>query len=180
MSQVETQTSSVKRLIGNQQFLLLLVWFAMIGIFTAFNSIFFSTAVFGNILLDWAPVVLMAIGQTFVIVSGGIDLSVGSTVGLSGVVAAFQMQKMMDNGDNQWTIIIVGTLFAAAVGTLIGIINGLLITRAKIVPFIATLVTMGAGAGLELFIQVEHLLQAVLTKPLNLVFLGLVHSLLQD
>ena len=114
MSQIETQSSSVKRLIGNQQFLLLLVWFAMIGIFTAFNSIFFSTAVFGNILLDWAPVVLMAVGQTFVIISGGIDLSVGSTVGLSGVVAAFQMQKMMTNGDNQWTIIIVGTVVAAA------------------------------------------------------------------
>jgi ribose transport system permease protein len=150
MSQIETQSSSVKRLIGNQQFLLLLVWFAMIGIFTAFNSIFFSTAVFGNILLDWAPVVLMAVGQTFVIISGGIDLSVGSTVGLSGVVAAFQMQKMMTNGDNQWTIIIVGTVVAAAVGTIIGLINGFLITRAKIVPFIATLVTMGAAAGLAI------------------------------
>ena len=103
MSQVETQTSTVKRLIGNQQFLLLIVWFVMVGVFTAFNSIFFSMAVFGNILLDWAPVVLMAVGQSFVIISGGIDLSVGSTVGLSGVVAAFQMQKMMENGDNQLT-----------------------------------------------------------------------------
>ncbi len=73
MSQVETQTSTLKRLIGNQQLLLLLVWFLMVGVFTAFNSIFFSMAVFGNILLDWAPVVLMAVGQSFVIISGGID-----------------------------------------------------------------------------------------------------------
>lgn len=150
MSQVEIKTSVLKRLVGNQQLLLLLVWFAMIAFFTSFNSIFFSTAVFGNILLDWAPVVLMAVGQTFVIISGGIDLSVGSTVGLSGVVAAFQMQRMMTNGDDQWTTIIVGTLVASAVGIIIGLINGLLITKAKIVPFIATLVTMGAAAGLAI------------------------------
>lgn len=150
MSQVEIKTSVLKRLVGNQQLLLLLVWFAMIAFFTSFNSIFFSTAVFGNILLDWAPVVLMAVGQTFVIISGGIDLSVGSTVGLSGVVAAFQMQRMMTNGDDQWTTIIVGTLVAGAVGIIIGLINGFLITKAKIVPFIATLVTMGAGAGLAI------------------------------
>ena len=150
MSQVETQTSTLKRLIGNQQLLLLLVWFLMVGVFTAFNSIFFSMAVFGNILLDWAPVVLMAVGQSFVIISGGIDLSVGSTVGLSGVVAAFQMQKMMTNGDNQWTIIAVGTIFSAVTGIIIGLINGFLITKAKMVPFIATLVTMGAAAGLAI------------------------------
>ena len=150
MSQVEIKTSVLKRLVGNQQLLLLLVWFAMIAFFTSFNSIFFSTAVFGNILLDWAPVVLMAVGQSFVIISGGIDLSVGSIVGLSGVVAAFQMQKMTTNGDNQWETIIVGTLVAGVVGILIGLINGLLITKAKIVPFIATLVTMGAAAGLAI------------------------------
>ncbi len=139
-----------KKFVGNQQFLLLLVWFGMVGFFSAFNSIFFSTAVFGNILLDWAPVVLMAVGQSYVIISGGIDLSVGSTVGLSGVVAAFQMQHLMDSGKNQWLIIAVGTLVAAGVGIIIGLINGLLITKAKIVPFIATLVTMGASAGLAI------------------------------
>ena len=139
-----------KKLIGNQQFLLLLVWFAMIAFFSAFNSIFFSTAVFGNILLDWAPVVLMAVGQTFVIISGGIDLSVGSTVALSGVVAAFQMQYMMNEGRNQWLAIAVGTLVAALTGVVIGLVNGFLITKAKIVPFIATLVTMGAASGLAI------------------------------
>jgi ribose transport system permease protein len=85
-----------------------------------------------------------------VIISGGIDLSVGSTVGLSGVVAAFQMQHMMESGNNQWVTIAVGTFFAAVVGILIGLINGFLITKAKIVPFIATLVTMGASAGLAI------------------------------
>lgn len=148
-SQDQTQ-SQLKRLFGNQQFLLLIVWFAMVAFFTAFNSIFFSVAVFGNILLDWAPVVLMAIGQTFVIVSGGIDLSVGSTVALSGVTAAFFMQGWTTDGKDQWLTIIAGTLVAGAVGIAIGLVNGFLITRAKIVPFIATLVTMGAAAGLAI------------------------------
>ena len=150
MSTQEQAPSLVKRLIGNQQFLLLMVWFAMVAFFTAFNSIFFSVAVFGNILLDWAPVVLMAVGQTFVIVSGGIDLSVGSTVALSGVTAAFFMQGWTTDGKNQWLTIVAGTLVAALVGIAIGLVNGLLITKAKIVPFIATLVTMGAAAGLAI------------------------------
>ena len=148
-TQDQTQ-SQLKRLIGNQQFLLLLVWFAMVAFFTAFNSIFFSVAVFGNILLDWAPVVLMAVGQTYVIVSGGIDLSVGSTVALSGVTTAFFMQGWTSDGKDQWLTIIAGTFVAGAVGIAIGLINGFLITRAKIVPFIATLVTMGAAAGLAI------------------------------
>jgi len=150
MSTQEQTPSVLKRLIGNQQFLLLLVWFGMVAFFTAFNSIFFSVAVFGNILLDWAPVVLMAIGQTFVIVSGGIDLSVGSTVALSGVTAAFFMQGWTTDGKNQWVTILAGTLVAGLVGISIGLINGFLITKAKIVPFIATLVTMGAAAGLAI------------------------------
>jgi ribose transport system permease protein len=150
MSTQEQTRSILKRLIGNQQFLLLLVWFGMVAFFTAFNGIFFSVAVFGNILLDWAPVVLMAVGQTFVIVSGGIDLSVGSTVALSGVTAAFFMQGWTTDGKDQWLTIVAGTLVAGAVGIAIGLVNGLLITKAKIVPFIATLVTMGASAGLAI------------------------------
>ncbi len=149
MSTVEN-TTTIRKFAGNQQFLLLLVWFGMVAFFSAFNSIFFSTAVFGNILLDWAPVVLMAVGQSYVIISGGIDLSVGSTVGLSGVVAAFQMQHMMESGKNQWLVIAIGTIVAASVGVIIGLVNGFLITKAKIVPFIATLVTMGASAGLAI------------------------------
>lgn len=150
MSSIETSTPALKRIFGNQQFLLLLVWFGMVAFFTAFNSIFFSVAVFGNILLDWGPVVLMAVGQTFVIVSGGIDLSVGSTVALSGVTAAFFMQGWTADGKNQWLTIVAGTLVAGAVGIAIGLVNGFLITKAKIVPFIATLVTMGAAAGLAI------------------------------
>lgn len=56
----------------------------------------------------------------------------------------------MNAGRNQWLAIAVGTLVAALTGVVIGLVNGFLITKAKIVPFIATLVTMGAASGLAI------------------------------
>jgi ribose transport system permease protein len=137
-------------LFGNQQILLLLVLIAMIGFFTIRNPIFFSVDVFGNILLDWGPVVLIAVGETFVVVSGGIDLSVGANVGLSGVLAAFVMRDLTTAHHGQTLTLIVGTLIAIAAGTGIGLINAVLINYARIVPFIATLATLGAAGGMSI------------------------------
>ena len=147
---MNTVVARIKSALGNQQILLLTVWVAMVAFFTARNSVFFSTSVFGNILSDWSPVVLIAIGETFVIISGGIDLSVGSTVGVSGVVGAIAMEGMTNHNVGQNSTLIVGFLVTLGVGLIVGIINALMITKAKVVPFIATLVTMGAGAGLSI------------------------------
>lgn len=122
----------------------------MVGFFTYRNHIFFSNAVFGNIISDWAPIILIAIGETFVIISGGIDLSVGSTVAISGVVAAFEIRHLNEQGHSPTFTLAVGLLVAAGVGFLVGAINAFMITKTNIVPFIATLVTMGAGAGLAI------------------------------
>lgn len=142
--------SKVKNAFGNQQILLLTVLVAMVAFFTSRNSVFFSNAVFGNILSDWSPVVLIAIGETFVIISGGIDLSVGSTVGVSGVVGALAMEHLTTHHFSQNGTLVLGLLVTIGIGLIVGTINALLITKAKVVPFIATLVTMGAGAGLSI------------------------------
>lgn len=142
--------SRVKSALGNQQILLLTVLVVMVAFFTSRNSVFFSNAVFGNILSDWSPVVLIAIGETFVIISGGIDLSVGSTVAVSGVVGALTMQSMTNHHQGENATLVIGFLVTLSTGLLVGIINALMITKAKVVPFIATLVTMGAGAGLAI------------------------------
>jgi ribose transport system permease protein len=147
---VNKTLTRVKAAFGNQQILLLTVLVVMVAFFTSRNSVFFSNAVFGNILSDWSPVVLIAIGETFVIISGGIDLSVGSTVGVSGVVGAITMEGMTNHHQGQNLTLFVGFLVTIGVGLLVGIINALMITKAKVVPFIATLVTMGAGAGLSI------------------------------
>ena len=139
-----------KAVLANQQALLLLVLLVMIAFFTSQNRIFFSNAVFGNIISDWAPIVLIAIGETFVIISGGIDLSVGSTVAISGVVAAFAMRSLTTNGTSPTATLLLGVAVSAGVGLLVGAVNAFLITKTNVVPFIATLVTMGAGAGLAI------------------------------
>ena len=141
-------SEKAKGLLKNQQFILLLVLAAMVTFFSLKEPIFFSSDVFANILSDWVPVVLIAIGETFVIITGGIDLSVGSTVGFSGVIAAFAMRDLTSHNVNQSVTILLGTLVALLVGLGIGLVNALLVTRARIVPFVATLATLGAFRGL--------------------------------
>jgi ribose transport system permease protein len=136
--------------LGNQQVLLLLVWIGMIAFFSAINRIFFSVDVAGNVLLDWGPVVLIAIGETFVVISGGIDLSVGATLGLSGVLAAYVMQDMTTAGWGESVTLLVGLVVCIGAGVGVGLLNALLITKARLVPFIATLATLGAAGGMSI------------------------------
>jgi len=87
---------------------------------------------------------VLAIGMTFVITAGGIDLSVGSLVGLSSVWASTLATQTMAE-DVHWTVMV---LTAVAVGTAAGLINGLIIAYGKVVSFIATLAMMIAARGL--------------------------------
>ncbi len=68
----------VRAVLTNQQFILMLVLAAMVAAFSAINPTFFSLSVFGNILVEWAPIALLAVGETFVIISGGIALPIAS------------------------------------------------------------------------------------------------------
>ena len=77
---------------------------------------------------------IIAAGMTFVILSAGIDLSVGSILGFSGAVGA----KMLASGYNIWLSLLV----AIVIGAVAGIVNGIIITRGKVQPFIATLAIM--------------------------------------
>ena len=137
----------LKALFGNQQVILLLVLLAMIAFFTSRNSIFFSVDVAGNVLLDWGPIVLIAVGETFVIISGGIDLSVGATAGIAGIMAAYVMQDMTTAGQGETITLLVGTLVCALSGAAVGLLNAVLINRGRIVPFIATLATLSIAGG---------------------------------
>ena len=133
-----------------QDVVLLLVFLVMVAAFSAANPRFFSLAAAANVLQDFSPVVLMATGQTFVIASGGIDLSVGSLLGLSGVVMALVIRTLTEHGIGPTATIAMGLAAAVGVGVFVGLMNGLLITLAKIVPFIVTLAAMGAAAGLSI------------------------------
>jgi ribose transport system permease protein len=89
---------------------------------------------------DTAKYGLVALGMTFVIMTGGIDLSVGSVAALGGVMAI----KVSEHG------LLLGLLVGIATGAAVGAINGFLITRLRLQPFIVTLATLLAVRGLAL------------------------------
>ncbi len=94
-----------------------------------------------DIFQNGAPVMLLAVGMTLVIALGGIDLSVGSVMALSGAVAALLMTEAGQS-------VPVGVLGALGMTLVIGALNGALITYASIQPIIVTLVTLVMGRGL--------------------------------
>lgn len=96
-----------------------------------------------NVLLATSVTVLLASGQTFVIINGEIDLSVGAVLGISGATSAMVMQTQP---------LIVGILAGIGVGAAAGLMNGLLVTFLRMPSFIATLGTMSMLEGLSLFI----------------------------
>jgi ribose transport system permease protein len=91
------------------------------------------------VLSQTVIVAIGAIGMTLIIISGGIDLSVGSTIALTGVITALGIRDGLSP-----VIALIAGIF---VGGLVGIVNGLAITRLKVVPFIATLGMLGVGRG---------------------------------
>jgi len=95
---------------------------------------------------------LGAIGMTFVIVSGGIDLSVGSVIALSSVVTALALR-------DAWSPAVAAAA-GATVGLAIGAANGVVITRANVVPFIVTLGTMGVARGVAKYLAGEQKVDA--------------------
>jgi ribose/xylose/arabinose/galactoside ABC-type transport system permease subunit len=88
---------------------------------------------------------IVALGMTFVIISGGIDLSVGAVVGLSGMIAALLMRGGMNPA--------IAISIALVVGALVGALNGVVIFKGKVPPFIATLGTMTIVRGLIMLIS---------------------------
>jgi ribose transport system permease protein len=139
-------------IVRRQDVLLAAIFVVMVAVFSAVNPRFFSLAAAANILQDFSPIVLMAAGQTFVIASGGIDLSVGSVLGLCGVAMALAIRTLNEANSDPTVTIVIGLGAAVCVGAIVGLLNGLLIAYTRIVPFIATLAMMGAAAGLTIVV----------------------------
>lgn len=91
---------------------------------------------------------IIAVGMTSVIISAGIDLSVGSMLALAGMVGAYSMIAM-GGPDPQGGIFVIGTVVGVITGTICGLLNGVLITKLKLQPFIVTLGTMSIFRGIS-------------------------------
>ncbi|WPH15073.1 galactofuranose ABC transporter, permease protein YjfF [Variovorax paradoxus] len=111
---------------------------------------FFSAQVFLNLLIDNAFLIVVAVGMTFVILSGGIDLSVGSVIALTTMVSASLVEK------HGWSPAVVIPL-VLAMGTAFGAFMGLLIERFRLQPFIVTLAGMFLARGLCYLISIDSI-----------------------
>jgi ribose/xylose/arabinose/galactoside ABC-type transport system permease subunit len=131
----------------------LIALIVLVAVFSLLTPNFFATNSLILIAKHVALYALLGIGMTLVIISGGIDLSVGSIVGLAGMIAG----GLIDQGlrIDAFGVIIyfnVGIIIVLTLllGVLVGALNGLLVTRFNVAPFIATLGTMYAARGFAL------------------------------
>lgn len=123
-----------------------LILFALIVLtFSLLSPQFFSGQNLLNILVQASSLGIIATGMTFVLLTAGIDLSVGSIMFLAGVVSA----QMVVSGQPLW----LAGLVVLLVGLVFGLVNAVLVFKVRIVPFIVTLATFYVGRGLGLFLS---------------------------
>jgi ribose transport system permease protein len=132
--------TSARQVLAPLSFLLLL------GLFLSTQTPAFLTySNLRTVAIQTVAVAILAIGETVVIISGGIDLSVGAVLALSGVTAVYAME----NGATAWQGVLVGL----ATGALCGLFNGLVTTRLRMPAFVVTLGMLGMASGAALLIS---------------------------
>jgi ribose/xylose/arabinose/galactoside ABC-type transport system permease subunit len=164
------QMSFLRRVRDSQLFWPLLAWIIILIFNLIVDPRFFKIGIlpdpvygphlYGNIIdifNNGAPLILVAIGMTLVIATGGVDLSVGAVIAISAAMGAVLINPALGNKlisneiltknatNTPLPIIILADL---AAGTLCGIWNGMLVSRARIQPMVATLILMVAGRGI--------------------------------
>jgi ribose transport system permease protein len=140
-------TGRLARLARLQALQIIIVLAVIVIIFSALKpSAFLTVFNIRGIVQNTAILAVLGVGMTFVIITGGIDLSVGSVLVFSGVVADKAMAHI--GGGQGWTSAIIGAVVAIACGLAWGLINGFFVARAKVPPLIVTLGTLGMALGL--------------------------------
>ncbi len=131
---------------GLRKYTVMFILALLMVLFTLASPYFLTMRNIANIITQNTYFVLVALGLSFVMISGGIDLSVGYQMSLVGVVTAM---AMVVYHLPVWLAVLLGLLL----GTLLGLINGLIVTNIKIFPLIATLATATVFQGLSYIIS---------------------------
>jgi ribose/xylose/arabinose/galactoside ABC-type transport system permease subunit len=118
-------------------------------VFAAGGTRFLSLENLQNILVACLPVLLLGMGETFVIITGGIDLSVGFVMGFATVICAKFMLLLQAAGLPPGVSIPISALICLAVGVVPGLVNGTLVARLRVPPFLATFGMYGIAYGVS-------------------------------
>ncbi|GAA4398349.1 ABC transporter permease [Fodinibacter luteus] len=138
--------SLAERVKGLQSVWILGVLVVIVAVFGVLSPTTFLTAGnMTNIMQNVSIWAVLAVGMTFVIITSGIDLSVGSVLVVSSVVAAKTMEAL---GGQGWGTALIGLVLSVVVGLAWGILNGFLVARAKVPPLIVTLGTLSVALGI--------------------------------
>jgi ribose transport system permease protein len=143
--------SRLKRLFSFREAGILFVLIALCVILSIVAPRFLTLRNVTNVVRQFSVIAIMSVGMTYVIITAGIDLSVGSIIALSGCMTAWFLVE----GYPIWLSVLIGL----ALGMLTGIVNGLLIVKVRLAPFIATLGTMGIARGLVLALTMGYPIQ---------------------
>jgi ribose transport system permease protein len=138
--------SGWRTIVRMQAFQILLVLFAIIIVFAILAPNNFANFSNARLIAQNASILaVLGVGMTFVIITAGIDLSIGSVMVFSGVIAA---KVMIQVGGDGWSTAFLGVAASTCTGLLWGVLNGVLIAKAKIPPLIVTLGSLGMALGL--------------------------------
>lgn len=139
----------IRRILPQSYLLLVLLGIVIIGYFVTPN--FLTIRNFSNVVSFSSIIAILAVGQFYVILTGGIDLSVGAILALSTVIAALTLQTGMNAG--------LATLITLLACAGVGLVNSILVVWVRIPPFIATLAMMSVVQGFSYIIQSSSLIQ---------------------
>jgi ribose transport system permease protein len=153
---------NVKEMFKYPEMLTLIGFFVLCTFFSFASGEFLSTENISNIIRQVSINGILAVGMTFVILTGGIDLSVGSVMAFTGTI---MVGLMINNGMPAIAAVIIGIIL----GALLGYINGLFISRARIPAIIVTLAMMEAARGLALLYTGGYPLSGL---PASYAFIG--------
>ncbi len=159
---------SSKFTLGN--YWMLVILFIFVLIFTILGSRFLSIYNLQTIVVYNTEIMLLAVGQLFVIAMGHIDLSVGSILAIAGVGGSLAMRSLYASGLNSFLCILIGFLVGLGIGSLCGFINGFIIAKLKVPAFVVTLGMMGIARGI-VFILTDG--SAIMKLPPSLAKIGM-------
>ena len=137
---VNPMTFALRRALANREVGVLLAFLVLVIVMTLASQYFLKPLNIFNVLRGMSTIAIMCVGVTMVIITGGIDLSVGALLAVTGMFTA----RLMYSGVAPWLCVLLG--FALGLG--MGMLNGFIITKVRVNAFITTLGMMSIGRGL--------------------------------